>query len=72
MKGRKTQGERILDYLDEYGTITPIEAFRDLGITKLATRISELRKEGIKINKKYITVQNRFGQNINVMEYSKA
>jgi hypothetical protein len=34
------QYERIDKYLDDFGSISPMEAFHDLGITKLATRIS--------------------------------
>lgn len=67
-----TQGERIIAYMDEHGTITPFEAFTELGITKLATRISELRRGGERIEKKYITVRNRFGEDVNVMEYRRA
>ena len=67
-----TQGERIIAYMDTHGTITPFEAFTELGITKLATRISELRRGGEKIEKKYITVRNRFGEDVQVMEYRRA
>lgn len=42
-----TQKEQILDYLKRFETITPMQAFGDLGITKLATRISEMRRDGI-------------------------
>lgn len=41
-----TQKQRILKYLNDFGTITPMQAFHDLGITKLATRISEMKKDG--------------------------
>jgi hypothetical protein len=34
----------IEDYLDTYGEITPLEAMRDLGIYRLASRISDLKK----------------------------
>lgn len=66
-----TQGERILDYIDTYGSITPMEAWEHLGVTKLATRISELRKGGEKIEKRYVTGINRFGEKIQYMEYRK-
>ena len=36
-----SQYEMILDYIDRFGSISPMEAFMDLGITKLSTRISE-------------------------------
>ena len=40
-----TQCEMIEDYLDEWGSITPIEAMRDLGIYRLASRISDMKKQ---------------------------
>ena len=66
-----TQAERILKYIDEKGSITPMEAFAELGITKLATRISELRRGGEKIEKRYVTGTNRFGEKIQYMEYRR-
>lgn len=60
----------ILDYITEFGSITPMEAFGDLGITKLATRISEMRKEGY--NFKIVTVKskNRYGKPTRYARYS--
>lgn len=53
MKERKpTQAERILDYIREFGSITQIEALRDLGCMRLASRISDLRKQGYPIESK--------------------
>ncbi len=66
-----TQCERILKYIDEKGSITPFEAFTELGITKLATRISELRRAGEPITKKYVSGVNRFGEKIQYMEYRR-
>ena len=65
-----TQAKRIIEYINRFGSITPMEAFRDLGITKLATRISELRKTGIEFNKEYIKSKNRFGEDVYYMRYS--
>ena len=42
-----TQGERIINYINTFGSISPMEAFMDLGITKLATRVSEMTAEGV-------------------------
>lgn len=67
-----TQGQRILKYIDEKGSITPMEAFAELGITKLATRISELRRGGEKIEKRYVTATNRFGDKVQYMEYRRS
>lgn len=65
-----TQGERIVKYMQDFGSITPMEAFTDLGITKLATRVSELRREGVRINKEPVNRQNRYGEHVRYMQYS--
>lgn len=48
------QHKRIASYIDEFGSITPIEAFQDLGITKLATRVSEMKRAGIEFKLGYV------------------
>lgn len=65
-----TQHDRILKYMNDFGSITPMEAFRDLGITKLATRISELQKDGYKFNKETVRSLNRYGGRTHFMKYS--
>ena len=66
-----TQHERILDYIDRFGSITPMEAFMDLGIKKLATRIGEISRNGHKIEKHVEHAKNRFGQNVHYMRYRR-
>ena len=39
-----THHQRIFDYMERFGSISPMEAFRDLGETKLSTRIGEMRQ----------------------------
>ena len=65
-----TQRDRVINYIEQFGEITPIEAFRDLGITKLATRISEMIKDGIEIEKEFVKSKNRFGETVYYMKYS--
>lgn len=65
-----TQYDLIVKYLNDFGTISPYEAFRDLGITKLATRISEMRKNGYEFNSEWVTTTNRYGQEIRYKRYS--
>lgn len=65
-----TQSKRVINYINQYGSITPLDAFRDLGITKLATRISELKKEGYTFYQKYEKNKNRFGETVYYMRYS--
>lgn len=45
-KHRINQKTLVLNYLKKYGVITPLDAFLHIGTMKLATRISELKKEG--------------------------
>lgn len=65
-----TQREQIIDYLNQFGSITPMEAFADLGITKLATRISEMRKDGKEFRIETVKSTNRFGKAIRYAKYS--
>ena len=65
-----TQREQIIEYLHQFGSITPMEAFADLGITKLATRVSEMRKDGRKFKIERIKSKNRFGKTIHYAKYS--
>ena len=69
---KTTQQDRILDYIKEFGSITSLDAYRDLGITKLTTRISEMRRDGIKINGKSETTKNRFGEKCHFYRYTLA
>lgn len=42
------QHERIIRYMRRNGSLTSLEAAHNMNITKLTTRISEMRKMGIK------------------------
>ena len=67
-----TQREAILLYIIEFGSITPMQAFADLGITKLATRISEMRKDGMRFKIETVNVKNRYGRSVSYAKYSFA
>lgn len=62
----------IEDYLDEWGSITPLEAMRDLGIYRLASRISDLKKQGHKIKSEMVSVATRNGGRTHIARYSWA
>ena len=64
-----TQHEQIIDYIRAFGSITPMEAFMDLGITKLATRVSEMIREGISFIKEPVVSKNRYGRQVTFMRY---
>jgi hypothetical protein len=64
-----TQKDQIMDYLSRYGSITPMEAFADLGVTKLATRVSEMSREGVQFRRKLEKNVNRLGKKVVYMRY---
>lgn len=55
----KTQCEMVMDYMRENGSITSMEAFSKLGITRLSARIYDLRKAGENIvqTRRYYTTK---------------
>lgn len=63
------QRERIYDYIVVFGSITPMEAFSDLGITKLASRVSEMREAGVNIIGEWESKKNRYGRKVRYMRY---
>lgn len=65
-----TQNKRILDYLSKHGSITQLEALNSLGVMRLASRISDLRRQGWSIVSKVDTVENRFGEKCRIKRYS--
>lgn len=66
---KKTGAERVIDYIREFGSITTLEAFRDLGIARLSARIYDLEREGYAFLKKTETAKNRFGENVHYTRY---
>ena len=66
-----TQYERIIDYINQFGSISPMEAFADLGITKLSTRISEMRADGLDFHQEWEVRKNRYGEKVRYMRYSR-
>ena len=66
------QHERIKDYLKEFGSISTMEAFRDLGITRLGAHILEIERQGVEIERKTEYALNRYGQKVHYTRYCLA
>ncbi len=64
-----TQNQRVLDYIEETGGITQLEALNELGVMRLASRVSDLRKRGHRITSKMIPVKNRYGETCYIKRY---
>lgn len=64
-----TQNDRILQYMEDFGSISSLEAMQDLGVMRLASRISDLKKLGYRIESKTVTDKNRYGEKIHYSRY---
>lgn len=64
-----TQCERLLEYLNTHDSITQMEALNELGIMRLASRVSDLNRQGYDIQKKMIVVKNRWGEYCCIASY---
>lgn len=67
---KPSQNERIIKYINDFGSITQLEAINDLGVMRLAARIADLRKEGWSIISKTEAVENRYGEKCHIKRYS--
>ena len=65
-----TQCERIIDYMNRYGSITALEAMDNFGCMRLASRISDLKKDGYRIKVEHETKKNRYGEPTTFCRYS--
>lgn len=66
---KTTQRDRVLQYIKEFGHITSYQAYSDLGITQLATRISELKDRGYMFTKERVKTKNRYGDKTHFDKY---
>lgn len=66
---RPNQCDRIKEYMEQFGEISQLDALRDLGVMRLASRISEMKKNGLNILKKEAKAKNRYGENVRFAVY---
>ena len=71
-RNKPTQKEQVLRYLQDFGSITRIQSFMDLGVCELSSRIGELEQDGYKFNRTKQTVTNRYGIKVTVTKYELA
>ena len=64
-----TQKEKVLRHLQEVGALTPVQAFFDYSIMRLATRIFELKEDGYKIETIMLKSENKFGEPVRYAQY---
>lgn len=64
------QNERLLEHLKHFGSVEPMQAWTQLGIYRLASRICELRQDGHPIKKKMVSMTNRWGEKVRFARYT--
>ena len=69
LEKRPTQCQKIVDYIDRFGSITSWQAYADLGITQLGARIYNLKEKGYEFTTKRIYTTNRMGEKTHYDEY---
>lgn len=65
-----TQCETILRHMEDYGSISSLEAMQEYGIMRLASRITDLKKAGIPIRRDMVSQKNRYGETVTFARYS--
>lgn len=59
---RPTQAQRIIEYMDQNGSITRLDSSCKLFIFELSSRIISLERKGWVFDKSWITKENKFGE----------
>lgn len=72
VESKPSQNERIIEYINKHGSITQIEALRDIGVLRLASRISDMKRNGVAIASDFVEVENRYGEKCRVKRYRLA
>lgn len=63
------QKQRVIDYINKFGSISSWEAYSDLGITQLGARIDQLKKEGYNFKTEWESSKNKFGDKTEYKRY---
>ena len=66
---KPTQCERIVKYMQDFGSITTLQAFTDLGCTRLSSRVNDLRKQGYEIKSEFVSGKNRYDEKVSYKRY---
>ena len=69
-KARETHATRLMGYLKEKGSVTSLDAFRDLGNTRLAATIFILKQEGYRFETENVSVPTRWNDSATVAKYT--
>ena len=65
------QCKRVLDYVNRYGTINPMQALNYCGVMRLAARIKDLEDSGYVFKHELVNSKNKYGEKVRYMKYRK-
>lgn len=66
---KTTQKDKIINYIRQFGSITDLEASRDLGIQQFGARIFSLKQDGYTFRTEWESSKNRFGETVTYKRY---
>ena len=69
-KRRVTLADRVLGYMADFGSISSLEAFKELGVTRLSAVIFNLARDGYQIDRRTEHAVNRYGNPVHFTRYS--
>ena len=55
--------------MEDYGSISSLEAVNEYGIMRLASRINDLKKQGVEIATEMVKSKNRYGETVHYKRY---
>lgn len=64
-----SQIDQILAVLESGGTLTAMDALEDFGCSRLASRITDLKRRGVPVASRMVQRRNRYGKLCCVAEY---
>ena len=67
---KMTQCEMILQYIEENGSITQLDALKEFGCMRLASRMCDIKKMGYPVKMEMEKAKNRYGEPISYARYT--
>ena len=70
LEHKPTQCKRLLEYIEEHGSITTLQAIIKLGIINPSARVSELKAAGVDVITTIHHAKNRFNEHCRYAVYT--
>ena len=67
---KASQCDKIIAHIKEHGSITPLEALREFGCMRLASRMSDLKRRGYSVKSVMESSKNKKGETVSYARYT--